>query len=536
MVFLTLVCLCDWYPELPWIHSPQIALLLTAGAVSLVAGHAYWISRRVTWPLARDPAVREVLLTRYDHWRFVHQSAQVGIYVFALALLGWGWGIRQVWKWNTGQPEPQPLPGLELLTLLPFLAGQVLTWVFFYDADRALHRASHRTLETDPFAQNWSEVGGSSALPQRGAPSETAPSFGLRWTYVLFQLRQKLALVFIPVLLLIAQKELYRLSPPTWQHWQTTINGAGFVVLVGVFLCMPWLIRLALGLKPLPRGVLRDRLEAAAQRLGFRCSDILLWNTRSGMANAMVIGLVPWLRYVVFTDRLIEEFPEEEVEAVFGHEVGHIRYHHMLFYLTFLILSMAVVFTAGHIAKDHLLGLGRALADHWPGLLSVLPAEGIVVPVEAKETMEILSVITLMVGYIFLVFGFLSRRCERQADVFGCRAVSCSDPNCLEHAEPTVLVEGGKGLCPTGIRTFVRALEKVAHVNGISRERPGFLQSWQHSTIARRVAFLRSVLVDSRVEAAFQRRLALGKWGLLVGLATALALLAVLGKLRGWGW
>jgi STE24 endopeptidase len=161
----------------------------------------------------------------------------------------------------------------------------------------------------------------------------------------------------------------------------------------------------------------------------------------------------------------------------------------------------------------------------WPG---VSPVELLALPIASRNNLESFSVVTLVVGYIFLVFGFLSRRCERQADVFGCRAVSCGDAHCEGHSEATVLVNRGKALCPTGIRTFVRALEKVAHINGISRDRPGFLQSWQHSTIARRVAFLRSVLVDRQVESMFQLRLTLGKWALLLGLSAAFVALWVM--------
>ena len=36
----------------------------------------------------------------------------------------------------------------------------------------------------------------------------------------------------------------------------------------------------------------------------------------------------------------------------------------------------------------------------------------------------------------WLVFGHLSRRFERQADVFGCRAVSCGQADCPPHADP----------------------------------------------------------------------------------------------------
>src|SRR5205823_11105305 len=124
-----------------------------------------------------------------------------------------------------------------------------------------------------------------------------------------------------------------------------------------------------------------------------------------------------------------------------------------------------------------------------------------------------------------------SRRCERQADVFGCRAVSCPDPNCLVHDDSTEPAGRGRGLCPTGIRTFIRALEKVALVNGISRDRPGFLQSWQHSTIGRRVAFLLAILADPSLEPRFQRRVAVAKWSLLLILGGLFLLLVLM---RGW--
>jgi STE24 endopeptidase len=128
---------------------------------------------------------------------------------------------------------------------------------------------------------------------------------------------------------------------------------------------------------------------------------------------------------------------------------------------------------------------------------------------------------------VFFVFGFLSRRCERQADVFGCRVVSCNQRDCPEHSTTTELALCGAGLCRTGIQTFVSALEKVAALNGICRSRPGWLQSWRHSTIARRVDFLQQVLFDSQVEARFQRTVARVKWALVIGLATVLVCLGL---------
>jgi STE24 endopeptidase len=533
MIFLTVVCLFERYPQPPW--SPNTSVALTALAVLLVAAHAFWVSRRVCWSLAGDPSLRDKLLRRYERGRFVHQLVMIGAFVVALAGLGWGWTVHDTWR--TGK---QTWPGLEVLTLAPFLLSQLLTWLLFYDADRAAHRAAHLNPEGDSFAPPYLDAGDPtptvSLLSERdycplsgdgadAAGHALAVPFGGRWSYVAFQARQKLALVFIPVLLLIVQKEFQRMLPESMKNWTPVVSIAGSVALGGVFVSMPLLIRFALGLKPLPDGPIRDRLLAASKRLNFHTTNILLWNTRNGMANAMVIGVLPWLRYVVFTDRLLEEFSEDEVEAVFGHEVGHVRHQHVLYYLAFLTASMAVL---GLVAENYLLPLGE-----WAAAALNVPAEEAEEAVGMRGDLMVFPIVGLMMVYVFVVFGFLSRRCERQADVFGCRAVSCDDPNCRGHDESTKLTARGGGLCVTGIQTFIRALERVALVNGINRSRPGYLQSWQHSTIAKRVAFLDDVIVDREAEARFQRRLWRTKWGLMAALGMALAAMVLA---HGWKW
>jgi STE24 endopeptidase len=226
----------------------------------------------------------------------------------------------------------------------------------------------------------------------------------------------------------------------------------------------------------------------------------------------MVIGVFPWPRYVVFTDRLISEFSPDEVEAVFGHEAGHVKHRHLLKYLLFLSGSILVLWLAWERLEP--------LLQYFPAAASWL-----VTPLQhSHQFVQMLPPAGLMLGYVFLVFGFLSRKCERQADVYGCRAVSCSREDCPGHDCGGQPADGGRGPCPYGIRTFVRALEKVAELNNISRDRPGYLQSWQHSTIARRVDFLESMLVDPGAERRFQRQVTALKWSLFVSLALLLAL------------
>jgi STE24 endopeptidase len=278
------------------------------------------------------------------------------------------------------------------------------------------------------------------------------------------------------------------------------------VLLLAIFIGLPLILRFVLALRPLPAGALRDRLMQTAKRLHFRCNDILLWDTFGGLANAMVAGIVPWMRYVLISDRITHDLTPEEVEAVFGHEIGHVKHHHMAYYLAFLVLGLMVV----------------------AGMWNLLAVDA---PTTYVSVLEVVPLITLAGAYIFIVFGFLSRRCERQADIYGCRAVSCSRNDCPGHEHEPALAPYGLGLCPTGIKIFVNALEKVARINGISRSRPGWLQSWQHSTIARRVEFLQELLQEPEKEPRFQRTVFLVKCGLLVLL---LGCFWLLGSTQGW--
>jgi Zn-dependent protease with chaperone function len=508
MVFLTLVCLPDTgdWPRPLWTTSPLCSALVTGLAVLLVGLHARHVAHRLIRGLRNPDVAREHVLRPYERGRFRNELLLFSTYVLALVVFGWGWVVHELRGTENG-----PLPGSELLLLAPFLAAQLLAWAFFYDAERALYLCGRH---------------------QPDGPAPHRPAFGSRFSYILFQVRQKLALVFLPVLLLIFQKELLRPFSSTVQEWENAANYLCMATLLVVIVTMPWMVRLLLGLRPLPPGPIRTRLLAAARRLRFRCSNILLWNTRGHMANAMVLGVVPWVRYVVFTDRLLEEFTPEELEAVFGHEVGHVRHHHMPYYLGFLVAS---VFALGLLANACLPWVAVALQSGLAAL-GTSPAGWLVSLANLSDLgqnkfLAGVPLVLLLLSYIFVVFGFLSRRCERQADVFGCRAVSCRRPDCPGHDPNAEPGSDGSCLCPTGIRTFIRALEKVAQVNGINRDRPGFLQSWQHSTIARRVEFLQRMLVDPAVEPRFQRRVAAVKWALVAVLGITLAALF---HLNGW--
>jgi STE24 endopeptidase len=463
LLVLMLVCLpTRWPPPPEWLGGPGSTLATWLGVAAL-AGLAAWRSRCLARQLRQEPWQREKLLARCSRQRRRFVFGHIGFFLTALWALGWGATARSFVEFPTWS-----LPGAELCVLAPFLVALLLLWASAYDVERALQETASRPVEGN--------------FPSRGV-------------YIGLQARHNFILTLPPLLLLLLQQIILKLLPEELQQSEWALPVVATSLLAGVFVGIPWLLRVFLGLRSLPDGPLRERLLNTARRLHFRCNNILLWNTRHTMANAMVTGPLPFLRYVVLTDRLVRDMTPEEVEAVFGHEVGHIKHHHMLYYLGFLLLSLFVLVFAWE-------ALLRAL-KHWPlsgavdGWLAGWP--------QASDILMVVSVISILGGYIFVVFGFLSRRCERQADLFGCRTVSCP--------------------------VFIDALEKVARLNGISRDRPGWLSSWQHSTIARRIDFIRQFNADPAVGKRFQRRVGLIKWGMAFSLGLFLwALWAVLGR------
>ena len=117
---------------------------------------------------------------------------------------------------------------------------------------------------------------------------------------------------------------------------------------------------------------------------------------------------------------------------------------------------------------------------------------------------------------------------ERQADVFGARAVSCDQPDCPPHPDPyqrhapatLAQLDERAPICPVGLRTFVNALRIVAALNGINPT----ARSWRHGSIARRIAFLELLEGRPDRERAFQA----GVNRLRVALALLLTLALIL--------
>ncbi len=250
-------------------------------------------------------------------------------------------------------------------------------------------------------------------------------------------------------------------------------------VLATLVVLSPLLLRRVWSTSPLPEGPLRERLDEFCQRTGFRCREILVWHTHDHLTNAGIIGPFPLLRYVLLTDALVSRCTEDEIEAVFAHEVGHARQHHLAFYL---LLALAfLVFNINLMDLLAWLGWVRPL-DHILGFDMTL-----------RQAVALLGFAAF---YWLVVFGFISRRMEQQADLFSLRKI--------ERPE-----------------TFLTALEKLGSLNRAPRR----LSFWRHFSIGRRVDFLQDVLEDPSVGRRFLLKVS------LIKVVTGVAFLAALARL-----
>ena len=227
-------------------------------------------------------------------------------------------------------------------------------------------------------------------------------------------------------------------------------------VMVLLLLVLPLALLPLWGAQRMPAGEMQRLMLRACERLGVRVAGLMRWPMSGGRVyNAAVIGMLPRLRYVLFTDDLMRDLPAPQVMAVLGHELGHARHGHLWVYVLFANAGLLFSF----LLREPFAALLLPLFNQ------VLPAVGLtLLPSQVKALAEVAAILLMLVVMWRLAFGVLSRACERQADLAGAELVG----------DPQVMCD---------------ALKSVAHLSGQGEDEP----SWRHYTIAQRVAFLQAV-------------------------------------------
>jgi Zn-dependent protease with chaperone function len=227
------------------------------------------------------------------------------------------------------------------------------------------------------------------------------------------------------------------------------------LAMIALLIVLPLLLMPLWGAKPMFASELEQLMRDACRRMGVRVAGLMRWPVPGGRVyNAAVVGLMPQLRYVLFTDDLMRDLPPQQLLAVLGHELGHARHGHLWLYFLFANTTVMISFLIDH----HLPGLVRPLLGGQPEH-GMMGADDPFAPL-----VKMVVGLGVMAVLFRLVFGYLSRACERQADLAGAELVGDA-------------------------RTMGDALKSVARLSGQPENEP----SWRHYSIADRVAFLERV-------------------------------------------
>ena len=424
---------------------------------------------------------------------------------FGIGVFYQGWGpavqamLGPVGNW------PVQLPGAVIGVMPPILAWAGLWWAQ-YPADRALRE---RRLMVD-F--------------DNGQVFYRPPSL---WSYLSSHLRLQVLFTAVPILLILLLHDVVLLV--LWRAFDVNVERSAaeglvtFASALAVFVVVPEVLVRVLPTHVLPPSPLRQRMEAMCRAHKLKFRDILIWQTENRIANALVMGVVPRFRYILLSDLLLAEMTDEQVEAVFAHELGHVVHRHMIWYLVFLKVLILVL----------------ALAT------VAIEAQQRYFNLELPEWMST-ELVTTLIGFagFIVAFGYVSRRFERQADVFAARTLQRHlAPMLLADQPQHVLANNPSHVGPLGATLFSSALERVAVINnmplaprgrweGGPLRRLGYLiervadaaNNWLHGSIPQRMRTLHRMSSDPSHTRLFDRRMARLYVTLLVALVLGSAL------------
>lgn len=417
---------------------PLRGALLVALSVAVTILAARQIAHRTIVSLqARSPAdhdARRRILARFDRAQFVHAIAWV---VLSTAALHFGQWPRIV-RYNL--PLSSAILIDDLLILAPLIGSLLAAWAIFHTVDQ--HLTSTATYGTT-----------------------TLQAVSLR-------VRHFLALPLLPLLLLLGAEDLCRLIAPAESEVLLAALMIPLLVLSVAF--FPLLLRVVWPTQPLARGPLRERLDRLASDWNIAPREILVWHTRRQCINAAVVGFLPRWRYVLLSDALVERFSEEQIAAIFAHELAHVRRRHMLKRAIVLLLPIALWQCAGSLFPTAI-----AAAGQWLAALDLEP----------NLQAAVLFPLT-MASYFVVVFAPISRLLEHEADLAACQAA----PQCC--------APGGQ-LSPLAVEHLSGVLAVIGAISG-SRT-----LSLLHPTIERRIGLLRQCLADPKAGDWLDQRTAL---------------------------
>ncbi len=256
---------------------------------------------------------------------------------------------------------------------------------------------------------------------------------------------------------------IIRVAPQRW--WIIA-----WAVFIGLFLLMAQLAPVVLmpifyKFEPLANDGLRERLTKLGERAGTRVRGVYEWklSEKSNKANAALTGLGS-TRRIILADTLLQNYSEDEIEAVLAHELGHHVHKHILkgiltqvgitlfgFWLINLVLRFV-------LAKEWFPALDPRLYDF--------------------ANLPLIVLVATILGFLLMpALNALSRHHERQADRYAWENTPAIEP-------------------------FITAMQKLADQNLAEREPNKWIEMLFHShpSIGKRVKAAQSWASKRQVE------------------------------------
>ncbi len=497
---------CNLFGGMPsWSDAARFGTLgIIVGQLLIIVAYASFMRRGALAKLNGSHDGHDAAVDSYGRFQHVLLFVLSAFLILTLVCTPWTVIVRN--HWGLGR---YPLIG-ELVILSPMMLSLLIVWIVNYSVEfkmrtealASAHDGHHETT-SPPYMADVADLlpRDSAALAALRASKKhsTIEQLGLG-AYLIDKIRHQLLILAVPMSIIVAGKHLINVYgpqivalPKNRLMQDIILQSALGTVSVIVLVIAPWLLRYIWSTEPLPAGPLRDRFTAMCGRVGLRYREILLWHTHGATVNAAVMGFIAPLRYVLVSDALLETMEDEEIEAVFGHEAGHVRHWHLPFFGVFAVVSMYIAGGVMHLLLqiDHAFG-ERITIDN--------------------SLLQLAALATLLLMWLF-GFAWLSRKFERQADLFGVRCITADVVACL----PACPVHSGarkNGVCVTAARIFGRTLSRIAELNGIPKEAP----SWRHGSIESRCQLIEHFVSSEAAVRKFDRKMIAIKVGLLAAL------------------
>ncbi|MGD0932674.1 MAG: M48 family metallopeptidase [Candidatus Korobacteraceae bacterium] len=244
---------------------------------------------------------------------------------------------------------------------------------------------------------------------------------------------------------------IIRLAPQRW--WIIA-----WAVFVGLFLLMAQLAPVILmpifyKFEPLANESLRERLTRLGERAGTRVRGVYEWklSEKSNKANAALTGMGS-TRRIILSDTLLQNYSDDEIEAILAHELGHHVHKHIL---KAIFTQVAITFFGFWLIN---LVLRFVIAKNWFPVLDPRLYD--------FANLPLIVLVATVLGFVLMpALNAISRHHERQADRYAW--------------------ENTPAIAP-----FISSMQKLADQNLAEREPNKFIELLFHShpSIGKRVA------------------------------------------------